>query len=116
VLNKLKLAIQSNLSTDLLKKEYRNNSHPMTGHCYIAAEAAFHLLGKKNGWKSYVLPKKVLNVTHWWLQKGKDIFDPTAEQFDFIVPYDQGKSCGFLTKRPSKRAKILLKRIKKDLI
>lgn len=50
-------------------------------------------------------------ITHWFLRTNTGrVIDPTAEQFNTKVPYNQGKGCGFLTVFPSKRAKILLRR------
>ena len=90
----------------------------VSGHCYIAAESAFHLLGgKARGWKSYVISSKWWKdgldegETHWFIGNGKTIVDPTAEQFDQAVRYDLGRPCGFLTLEPSRRAKIVIDRV-----
>ena len=48
--------------------------------------------------------------THWWLKSPDGtIVDLTAEQFNKPFPYHLGKGCGFLTKRPSKRARAIMK-------
>ena len=41
--------IKSNLTSDLLKKEYReiNKKNPFFGHCYVATETLFHFLIQK---------------------------------------------------------------------
>lgn len=114
--------IQQNLTLDLLnfnQKQLLTGIHPTEGHCAIAAEAAFHLLGgKAKGWIPVVLPKKVLgNNTHWWIENidTGEIVDPTKEQFgNYKIPYHLGKRTGFMCPikgQPSKRAKILIKRV-----
>lgn len=109
--------IQSSLSNELLKGRWKNQSHPLEGHCYIATEALYHLLGNQE-WKpmcaSYIDEKG--KATHWWLinKMTGDILDPTKEQYyPDIPPYHLGKGVGFLTKNPSKRAKIVIDRVKK---
>jgi len=37
--------IQAALTPDLLKAQYRGSDIPYYGHCYVAAEALYHLLG-----------------------------------------------------------------------
>ena len=110
--------IQSVLSKDLLSPTWKNivedGDHVSTGHCYIAAEAIYHLLGgKEAGLKPYVAREG--DETHWWIQRGQEIIDPTAEQYLSIglyPPYSKGKGSGFLTKDPSKRAKLIISRMK----
>jgi hypothetical protein len=120
-LAQLRTKIHKSLSNDLLKKdqiEKLTGIHLTEGHCAVAAESAYHILGGKvNGWVPMVLPRYVMgNNTHWWI-KNKDtgeIFDPTVEQWgDEKCPYHLGMGCGFMTRQPSKRAKILIDRINK---
>ncbi len=101
----------------LLRKDWREANHGAphaTGFCYIAAEAAFHLLGgKSGGLKSHcaVYLEDGKRCTHWWLTQGKRIIDPTASQYlelGLDPPYHLGKGSGFLTKQPSKRAARLM--------
>lgn len=97
--------------------------HPTEGHCAIAAEAAYHLLGgKKASWVGVVLPKHVLgDNTHWWVENivTGDRVDPTAEQFGGDpIPYYKGKRCGFMCPvkgQPSKRAKIVIEKVNRIL-
>lgn len=105
ILRQLKKAAKK--SPDLLgKNRVFDPSNPLAGHCYIMAEAAFHLI---KGCKAYVF--RTDNDTHWFLRKGNKIIDPTYEQFqEERIPYELGKGCGFLTKSPSKRAYELIKR------
>ena len=55
------------------------------------------------------------HATHWWLvnrQHGA-ILDPTAEQYlPEKPPYHWGRGSGFLTVKPSKRAQIVIDRIR----
>lgn len=50
---------------------------------------------------------------HWFL-KDKDgtIIDLTAAQFKSTVPYHKAIGKGFLTNKPSKRAQIVIQRVK----
>jgi hypothetical protein len=108
--------IQDSLTPDLLKKKYKNQNkdNPLFGHCYVATEVLFHLMGSKE-----VKPccgKDEKGIVHWWLQykkSGKKI-DVTSQQYfsqGTNPPYEVGKGCGFLTKQPSKRASIVINRI-----
>lgn len=112
-----KYLIVDNLSDDLLDKKFRKMKQgveylPATfGHCYVASEAAYHLLGGKDtGWKAYYV--KHLGCPHWFLKHNDgNVLDLTANQFKVPVDYSKGRGTGFLTKEPSKRAKILIKKI-----
>jgi 5-methylcytosine-specific restriction endonuclease McrA len=51
-------------------------------------------------------------VVHWWLQTAEgEVIDPTHDQYHEPVPYAQGRSGGFLTASPSKRAREVMKRV-----
>lgn len=113
--------IKRALTPDLLKREYLHmavGGHPTAGHCYAAAEALWHLLG---GPKSQ--PMRVREpdgMTHWWLEHRRtgEIADPTAEQYSFVgedPPYAEGRSGGFLTREPSKRAAEIMRRVLQNL-
>ena len=112
-----KYVIVDNLSEDLLDKKYRlirgKSDHlpPTFGHCYVASEAAYYLLGgKEEGWKAHYI--KHMGGSHWFLKhKSGFILDLTADQFRIPVDYSKARGTGFLTKEPSKRAKLLIKRI-----
>ncbi len=117
-MKKLIRKIQSSLTPDLLSKDWKNQSSPLEGHCYVAAEALWHLLGKEN-WKPMRAPylRKGKKATHWWLvnRKSGKIADPTKEQFlPDNPPYHLGKGNGFLTKNPSRRAKVVIDRVLRD--
>lgn len=83
------------------------------GNCYVTCEALFYLLGgKKAGWIPHTVRHE--GDVHWYLVRDGnliegDILDPTAVQFKTPPPYHKGRGRGFLTKKPSKRAKALMK-------
>ncbi len=85
----------------------------LRGNCYVTSEALYHLLGgKRAGWTPvYMNTRKTGN--HWFLKhKSGLILDATRKQFGKLVPdYTKGRGMGFLTKRPSKRAKEMMKRM-----
>lgn len=109
--------IINNLSDDLLSKQYvqLRQSNPELpncfGHCYVASEAAYYLLGgREDGWQPCYV--KHLGASHWYLKHTSGgILDLTSEQFQSPVAYERGGGKGFLTQKPSKRAKLLLQRI-----
>jgi hypothetical protein len=106
-------AIAAVLTDDLLLPRFRNapNRRRLTGHCYAASEAAFHLLGGKDaGWSAYVVRHE--GGTHWYIRhSGGTILDITARQFRTPVPYAAGRRIGFLTKGPSARAREIIRRL-----
>jgi hypothetical protein len=110
--------ILKNLTPNLLKEEFRKpNAHPLTGHCYVASEAAYHLFAKKEGYRPYFLRHE--GSPHWFLAKttnycGRLILDLTADQFQSCPDYSKAIGKGFLTKQPSKRAQVLMARVKAE--
>lgn len=109
--------ILDNLTDDLLTKKYRklrekNPKCPATtGHCYVASEAAYWLLGgKEEGWTAQYI--KHLGCAHWFLKhKSGFILDLTYNQFKSPIDYSKARGTGFLTKLPSRRTKVLIIRI-----
>ena len=91
------------------------------GNCYVTCEALYHLLGgKEAGYIPHIVKHE--GVTHWYLVKRHYIWyatgpwtpviiDPTAKQFKTRPDYDKGRGCGFLTKKPSKRAREMMERM-----
>lgn len=110
--------ILDNLSDDLLSKEYkrlreRNPNLPAsTGHCYVASEAAYYMLGgKEEGWTPQFI--RHLGCSHWFLKHESGfILDLTYNQFKSPIDYSKARGTGFLTKTPSKRTVKLLNRIR----
>ncbi len=105
-----------NLTDDLLAPKYRRlkqvSNVPHTfGHCYVASEAAYYMLGgKEEGWKPMHMYH--LGESHWFLKHESGfILDLTYNQFKSPLDYSKARGMGFLTKVPSKRAKKLLIRI-----
>ena len=106
--------IRKHLTNDLRNIKYRSSPNGLVGHCYVASEALYHLLGgKKTGWKPMFIKHE--NESHWFLKSNSGtILDPTAEQFETKVDYSKAKGKGFLTSSPSRRTSILLERIKNE--
>ena len=120
-LHQLTLQVRESLTPDLLKPEYRerNKDNPFYGHCYVATEALYHLFQRHGipGW-SPVRARDKSGTVHWWLEHPDGwILDPTEDQYpdDDAAPHDQGRRGGFLTKRPSKRAQVVIDRVNKNL-
>lgn len=117
-------AIRRHLTPDLLHKDwrpggkfYKPGKHPHFGYCNVASQALYWILGAKEaGYK----PVRVQHegATHWWVRASDgQIWDLTAEQFETPVPYEDGRAAFFPGRgyQPSKAAKILIERVKKDL-
>lgn len=102
---------------DLRSDEFEGGAG-LTGHCYVASEAVFHLTGGYDRW--YVCRQTVFThhhrldvparVTHWYLEDREtgEYVDPTASQFDFAVPHERGTRTGFMTSDPSERAQTVI--------
>ncbi len=87
----------------------------MRGNCYVTSEALYHLLGgKAAGWKA--MRMKHEGDTHWFLinvHTGQ-IVDVTVSQFKeppTVDEYFWAVGTGFLTKKPSKRARVLMEKL-----
>jgi hypothetical protein len=107
--------IQRALCPTLLKRGYGQSGHWLAGHCYIAAEALYHLLPDKEDWRP-MTGRDQTGCSHWWLQHKKtcEVLDPTEDQYydmGKFPPYMEGHACGFLTKAPCKRTKRLYMRM-----
>lgn len=94
-------------------------SESLRGNCYAASEALYYILGgKKAGWKpmrtKMVGTNKKLD-THWFLKHENGmIIDPSVKQFKCpptACQYNSAIGSGFLTKRPSKHARRLIKEL-----
>lgn len=124
------IKISKTLTPDLLSPKWAglaDKTNRYSGHCYVAAEAVYHALGgRANGYRSYVLghaqwPSALkAGETHWFIRHEPSgrIVDPTADQFTgrertaLPIMYELARSCGFLTKGPSKRAREVMRRMK----
>jgi hypothetical protein len=95
----------------------------MRGNCYAASEALYHILGgKRSGWEPHVMRINDGTETHWFLKHRAyhTILDPSRRQFkrrnsfwgDRWTPdYTKARRCAFLTVKPSKRARKLMKEL-----
>ena len=84
----------------LLKEPYRSKvqkgAHPHTGHCYVASQALYSLLGaKKAGYSPLCMQHE--GGSHWAILREKDgaILDPTVAQFKTIPDYSKGVRKGY---------------------
>jgi hypothetical protein len=115
--------IQKALTPDLLKPPYReqNASNPMFGHCYVATEAFYHMTREEHSGRfSIFFAKDDEGIVHWWLHDNKlvRILDITADQYFSVgktPPYCRSRRGAFLTKEPSKRAVIVMEKVKNEL-
>jgi hypothetical protein len=111
-------AICSALTPDLLRPQYRGHSdNPMYGHCYVASEALFYLLGGRDQPFRPCRGKDDTGNVHWWLEDplSGERLDVTADQYHSVgktPPYATGRFGPFLTKEPSKRARVVIERVK----
>jgi hypothetical protein len=94
----------------------RPGDHPLTGYCYVASEALYHLAG---GAASGLRVHRCTlgdGKSHWWLVgSNKEILDLTAKQFNEAPPYAQGVQTFFLSRKPSRRAAKLIGRVRDQL-
>lgn len=103
--------IRKNLTPDLLSTSWRKRLTGISkteGHCYIASEAYYHLVGgREAGFKPCVISKD--DWTHWFvMDKSGNIHDVTRSQFKGRPPYELARGSGFLTRKPSRRAQALI--------
>jgi len=114
--------IQDCLTPDLLKKQYRerNTNNPMFGHCYVATEAMYHLTKDDYPGRFTIFHgKDDEGIVHWWLHDNErtKILDITADQYyndGKIPPYVKGRRGSFLTNDPSKRAVIVMNKVREN--
>ena len=101
--------VQEALTDDLRRRPWKGSPNPLAGHCYVACEALYHILGSE--WCPCFIQHE--DAPHWFLRHRETgaILDPTASQFKTPVPYHEGRGKGFLTKQPSKRASVVISRV-----
>lgn len=89
----------------------------LRGNCYVTCEALWHLLGgMKSNWTPHVY-RFASGETHWFLRHNvlHIVLDPTRKQFTKLSDWEmknlyyEARGCGFLTKKPSRRAAKLMK-------
>lgn len=102
------------LDLDERDRAVREVQYKNRNQCYVVSEALYHMLGgKKAGWTPVVVKLEV-GGTHWYLRhKSGFTLDATASQFidEHIFKDLPGRGSGFLTKKPSKKAKALIKQL-----
>jgi hypothetical protein len=82
------------------------------GNCYVATEALWHILGgARSAWK--VMRLRVPGDTHWFLKHARtgQVLDPSRRQFARLPSYARAQRAGFLTQRPSRRARALIRQL-----
>lgn len=96
-------------TNELRHKKYRANPNMLAGHCYVACEVFFHLNPGK--YKPCFIRHE--GEPHWFLRDRitGEVFDPTVSQFEEVPDYALGVGKGFLTRKPSKRAQVILDRM-----
>jgi hypothetical protein len=98
---------------DLRKHPWKGLPNPLAGACYFASESlAAIMVDQGREVEVYTITHQ--GAPHWFLRVDGWITDPTAGQFSKPVPYEQGRRIGFLTKRLSKRTRILLQHMGLD--
>jgi hypothetical protein len=105
--------VQGALTPELLHPEHPGGKGPLAGHCYVATQALWHLMGgAQSGYTPHSGPAPG-GDTHWWLvqQKTGKVLDPTSSQFP-RYDYAKGTGRGFLTKDPSQRARVVMSRVR----
>lgn len=104
--------VRAALSDDLRRAPWKGSTNPFAGHCYVASEAVFHILG---GRAAGITPihMKHEGQPHWALRfSDGSIVDPTADQFATRPNYSMARNATFLTEKPSQRAVTLIARAK----
>lgn len=109
--------VKAALTDELRALRFRGRENPVVGHCYVASEALWHLLGgPESGYTPHCVRHE--GETHWYLigppggfYGHRHVLDVTAEQFKKPVPYGRGRGKGFLTRKPSKRAREVMRRV-----
>ena len=112
--------IRKNLTPDLLKGHWETSPDDgVSGHCYVATEALYWIVGKQMGFRPHVVGHKECpellgeGETHWFLMKDDMVLDVTADQFNGRIPYVLGKPNGMMNhpEGGSKRAQVLIKKV-----
>lgn len=86
----------------------------LLGPCYPTTEAFYYLLGgKAAGWTPIQMIHE--GISHWAIRHSSGIIlDPTVKQFKRVPDYSKARGRGFMTSRPSKRARAILNLLEGD--
>jgi hypothetical protein len=114
-MEELAAAVIASLSPELVLPQFRKlqENHPLGGHCYVASEAIYYLLG---GRKSGYMPASITHegVKHFYLKHREtgSTLDLTGGQFRTPPDYKQGRGSAYRQSQPSKRAAIVIARVR----
>ncbi len=114
-IERLGAAVLASLSPELVLPQFRKlqENHPLGGHCYVASEAIYYLLG---GRESGYMPASVTHegVKHFYLKHREtgSTLDLTSGQFRTPPDYKQGRGSAYRQSEPSKRAAIVIARVR----
>jgi hypothetical protein len=108
-------AVTHSLTDDLRRAPFKGSTDCLAGHCYVASEAAYHMLGgKAAGYTPMHIT--VDGVSHWYLRGPNGNIDITGSQFGHEINYADAKGKGFLTAQPSERAQTVISRANASLM
>lgn len=117
-LDRLVRLIHRHLTDDLRRSPWRGSADPLAGHCFVASEAIYYLLGgRAAGWKP--LSMRHEGAPHWLLRHEPSGRVVDATEWQFRTPPDVACAVGkgFMSSRPdtpSARAQELMRRVQAD--
>lgn len=83
-----------------------------TRECYAFSEAYYHMYGGKEAGLTPIQGKHE-GISHWAIRcEDGTIIDLTVDQFETVPDYTTFRGRGFLTKEPSKAARVIIERWK----
>jgi hypothetical protein len=99
------------------RKICKSDKNKLSGHCALAAEVAYWLLGgKNNGWKQYHMVWE--GFSHFFIKNviTGTIVDPTSTQYKKVPNYNLGRGCWINRSGigPTRRATIVLNELKDE--
>ena len=96
------------MNTKFLRQPWKtlwSNKYPLWGYCYVIAEVLYHYVLVD----SVIMRVKVEAGWHWYLIYDNEIIDSVPPHIK--IDYSTGIRGVFLTKEPSKRAKIFANKV-----
>ena len=75
---------------------YRKGKHPYWGHCYVASEVLYHMLGgESSGYEVFQMEHE--NQSHWFLKnRNGRVLDPTWQQFTTKPDHSKARRTPFM--------------------
>lgn len=110
--------VHRHLTDDLRRSPWKGSADPLAGHCFVASEAIYYLLGgRAAGWKP--LSMRHEGAPHWLLRHEPSgrVVDATEWQFRTAPDAACAVGKGFMSSRPdtpSARARELMRRVRAD--